>query len=90
MGLQVYSADGAPIFRAGGLQGQLEALSTANPALAFYSGSHDFGFAGGAQAEGEYHITPAFSVGGRVGIQRAGNFTEGGALAFARYSLGGI
>ncbi len=91
VGFQTFRAASSPIFPGNqdGLQTQLAALAANNPQLAlYYPGQNSSGFAGGAQAEGEYHLTPAFSIGARAGVQHTGNFTEGGGMIFAKYAFG--
>ena len=48
-------------------------------------GFHGTGPAGGAHADVDYRVTSNLHIGGRVGFDSTGNFTEGTGLVYARY-----
>ena len=87
IGVQTFRARGEPIFpEDAARQAQLDVLALTNPGvLTRASGFSATGPAGGAHAEIDYAITDNLHVGGKIGFDRSGNFTEGTGLVYARY-----
>ncbi len=87
LGVQSFRTKSEAVFPSDpGLQSQLAAASAAGGAVGpRYGGSHEVGPAGGARAEVDYRVSDRLHIGGKIGFDRAGNFTEGAALVYARY-----
>ncbi len=87
LGVQTFRSKSESVFPTDpGLQSQLAAASAAGGTIAArYGGNHEIGPAGGARAEVDYRVNDRLHIGGKIGFDRAGNFTEGAALVYARY-----
>jgi hypothetical protein len=54
-----------------------------------YASQNQTGFAGSGHAAVDYRVAPNFHIGGKVGVQHSGNWTEGTGLVYARYLFNG-
>lgn len=88
IGVQSFRAKSEPVFiNNAGLQSRLAALAQTNTAIATYNAgfADTGGVAGGAHANIDYAVYDNFHIGGSVGFDHSGNFTEGTGLVYARY-----
>lgn len=89
VGFQTYNERRSPVFpNDPARQARLEGLVANTPLLnAFYPARSESGIVGGAFANAEYKLSDSLRLGGRAQFQRAGNFTEGTGLVYARYTF---
>ncbi len=89
VGFQTYNERRSPVFpNDPARQARLEGLVANAPLLnAFYPARSEAGIVGGAFANAEYKVSDSLRLGGRAQFQRAGNFTEGTGLVYARYTF---
>lgn len=89
VGFQTYNEKRSPVFpNDPARQARLEGLVANMPLLnAYYPARSESGIVGGAFANAEYKVSDSLRLGGRAGFQRAGNFTEGTGLVYARYTF---
>ena len=89
VGFQTYREKRSPVFPSDpSRQARLEGLVANTPLLnAYYPARGESGIVGGAFANAEYKVSDSLRLGGRASFQRAGNFTEGTGLVYARYTF---
>ena len=93
VGFQTYREAASAVFpgRASAAQTALSGPPAATPGPAtFYPARGESGLIGGAFADAEYKLTDTLRVGARARFQRAGDFTDGTALVYARYAFDGV
>jgi hypothetical protein len=90
-GVQTYHEDPSSLFPTNAaLQAALSgAASGINGLRTRYAGQNSTGAAGSAHGEIQYEITPAFDIGASADFHHAGNYDEGDALIYGRYTFGG-
>ena len=87
VGIQTFREDSIPYFPLdANLQGILQNLALANPALATnYSGRSVTGFAYFLEGTVEYQLAPRFFLGGALSMDNASNYNQQIGLAYLRY-----
>lgn len=91
VGYQSYAQDTSAYFPGNqALQSELESLVSAGYAdSAYYDARNENGVSYNVHASGSYKINPNMSVGGQVGYDTFGDYSESTALVFFKYLLGG-
>ncbi|XBS69682.1 cellulose synthase subunit BcsC-related outer membrane protein [Acerihabitans sp. KWT182] len=91
VGYQSYTLDKTAYFPGNSsLQSQLEALVAAGDSTsAYYDAQSKNGVSYNIHANGSYKINPNMTVGGQVGYDTFGDYSESTALLYFKYLLGG-
>ena len=89
VGIQSFREDSVPYFPLdAGLQGALQNMALANPALASsYAGRSVSGFSYLLAGSVEYQIAPKFFLGGALSMDNASNYNQQIGLAYLKYAF---
>jgi hypothetical protein len=91
LGYEIFNEKSSPYYPGdSAAQASLVSAAASTPGLqTTYPSKNGNGLTGVINARAEYAVTPSLKVGARASYQHAGNYDEGEALLYARYTFNG-